>query len=390
MPVSKVSRLSRKWCVVFSVFAVLTLVVLVQMTTSAAQSPNSAAQDDFTVWYVAIAVLGAAFCASLFWWRREKTKEEVVTHRETVHAGIGIKTEERPRRRPPAGEIATDFSKVKVETPSWIRESLNNQQTLSTNSANGHAAPKNNGRELPVFEMIDLPVQATPLPTSGESVLFEAVEKLQQLGADEDEREAAVTVLSAFRTVNAVEALEQVAQYDESTRIRIGALNALGTFDHESVFEPILLACADISREVRAAAARILTRLSVDRAAAFNRIIASGDTERLRLAAMACTDAGFANHAFDRLLHQDRKVVNEAFAIVRLLVAAGDYKPITNTITHPHDIYVRLATIQALRTIKPLKMLPALYELTAKEKMPDEIREELEKLNEELAELSIA
>lgn len=387
MPVAKVSRISRKWCVVCSVFAALMLAVLVQMTTSAAQSPNSAAQDDFTIWYVAIGVLGAGFVASLFWWRREKTKEEVVTSRETAHAGIGVRTEERPRRRPPAGELATDFSKVKVETPSWLRESLDNLQPLS---ANGHAAENKPPRQLPVFEMMDLPTQISPLPSSDEGVMLEAVEKLQQLGADEDEREAAVTVLSAFRTVNAVEALEQVAQYDESTRIRIGALNALGTFDHESVFEPILLACADISREVRAAAARILTRLSVDRAAAFVRIVASGDAERLRLAAMACTDAGFANHAFDRLLHQDRKVVNEAFSIIRLLVAAGEYKPITNTITHPHDIYVRLATIQALRTIKPIKMLPALYELTAKEKMPDEIREELEKLNEELAELSVA
>ncbi|MEO6051318.1 MAG: hypothetical protein ABIP78_08305 [Pyrinomonadaceae bacterium] len=72
--------------------------------------------------------------------------------------------------------------------------------------------------------------------------------------------------MTAFRTRNSVEALSQIALYDLSSNLRSKAVATLTDFDHESVFEAILLACADPTREVRAASARGVFRLNFDRA----------------------------------------------------------------------------------------------------------------------------
>lgn len=68
---------------------------------------------------------------------------------------------------------------------------------------------------------------------------------------------------------------------DLSSNLASKAVATLTDFDHESVFEAILLACADPTREVRAAAARGLFRLNFDRADAWKRIIESNDEFRI-------------------------------------------------------------------------------------------------------------
>ena len=85
-----------------------------------------------------------------------------------------------------------------------------------------------------------------------------------------------------------------------------------------------MLACADPTREVRAAAARGLFRLSFDRADAWKRIIDTKDDFRMSHAARAATESGIVAKSFDRLLHDEMKIAYEAFALVGLLIKAGE------------------------------------------------------------------
>ena len=84
------------------------------------------------------------------------------------------------------------------------------------------------------------------------------------------------------------------------------------------------MACADPTREVRAAAARGLFRLNFDRADAWKRIIETRDEFRMSHAARAATEAGIVAKSFDRLIHEDLKVAYEAFALVTLLIRSGE------------------------------------------------------------------
>lgn len=391
-----------KICFLIFWTAILPAAVAAQMTTSAAQSPKSESSEDFTIWYIAALVLGAAFCASVFWLRREKAKEPVPARRNQ-HARKNVEAVRKPRLQTGAAvnvyEPERSEINVDADVANWISQNINqrnapfNKSNKSGSSFDSKTAAvvltnddklNQKTRDTPVFQLSATPPPIVPLPASADEFLLEAIEQIQDFDATEEERETAVNVLSAFKSRNAVEALTTVAHYDESSRLRISALDSLGAFDHESVFEPILLTCADPAREVRAAAARALTRLSVNRGDALTRIVESGDPERLRLSAMACQDTGLASHAFNRLMHDDRNLAQEAFAMIRLLVAAGDFTAIINTITQPKDINISLATIEALRTLKPTKILPALYELTAKPNLPAEVNKALDDLIDKL------
>jgi hypothetical protein len=94
------------------------------------------------------------------------------------------------------------------------------------------------------------------------------------------------------------------------------AVAALTDFDHESVFESILLAGADPTREVRAAAAKGLFKLNFGRADALKRIIETRDGFRVRHAGRAARDSGIAEKAFERLIHEDSNVAYEAIVLV--------------------------------------------------------------------------
>ena len=63
----------------------------------------------------------------------------------------------------------------------------------------------------------------------------------------------------------------------------------------------------DEAREVRAAAARALSRLSFDRADAYVRVLESTDMQTLRDVAQACVKAGLAAQAISRLASEDRR-----------------------------------------------------------------------------------
>ena len=78
-------------------------------------------------------------------------------------------------------------------------------------------------------------------------------------------------------------------------------MTSLGEIEHESVFAPVLMAFADEAREVRAAAARSLSRMNFDRAEGYVRLIETADEETLRRVASACIKAGMVGQAIDRV-----------------------------------------------------------------------------------------
>jgi hypothetical protein len=213
-----------------------------------------------------------------------------------------------------------------------------------------------------------------PLPISNDEGLLTAIEQVnEEYEEDETVRELAVRILAAFRTVNSVEALYQVALYDLSANLRSKAVSILADFDHETVFEAILLACADPTREVRAAAARGLFKLNFDRSGAWTRLIETGDDFRMRHAVRAAVEAGIVHKSFDRLLHDDMKIAYEAFCLVALMIRSGEDKEIFEALREHKDERVKFSLLHVIRTIKDERTLKGLTELYASAKGSKEL-----------------
>ncbi len=216
------------------------------------------------------------------------------------------------------------------------------------------------------------------LPVSDDPSLLNAIEQAnEEYEEDETIRELAVKILSNFRTQNSVDGLGQLALYDLSANLRSKAVTTLTDFDHESVFEPILLACADPTREVRAAAARGLFRLSFDRADAWKRILETGDEFRMRHAARAAIEAGIVLKAFERLVHEDLKIAYEAFVLVAMLITAGETEEIFSAIQEHRDERVKFALLHVLKSIKDERSLDSLSELRASNTFPTDVMERI-------------
>lgn len=373
-------------------FAILDKSVFAQLASSVTQSSNLLNQNNSASEYFLIFTFGAFFCASIFWWRREKSKEETLDRRSSLIKGKVKKGNEQnlPHRNPKSAGDRIE-TEVNADVATWIQNNIEN----SKQDGNGHSGMSRRpinpesfalGKAALVFQLPPSPDPIVPLPVSDDKTLIEAIEKIKPFNATEDERETAISVLVNYKSRNSVEALTQVAHYDESARLRIAALSGLGEFNHESVFEPVLLTCADPAREVRAAAARTYARLSVNRAEAYTRIVESEDPERLRLASMVCIDSGLAQNTLARLAHHDKQQADDAFAMVRLLSAAGHFALITEVISNK-DVKAGLVMVKALQVIKPMKMVPALYHLTTVNEIAPEVRKALSELVAELSAL---
>lgn len=220
--------------------------------------------------------------------------------------------------------------------------------------------------QLPINTFTELAPAKTfqPLETSYDDSLMDAIDQANdEYEEDENVRELAVRILAAFKTRNSVDALSQMALYDLSSSLRSKVVTVLADFDHESVFEPILLACADPTREVRAAAARGLFRLNFDRSHAWKRIIETDDEFRMRHAARAAAEAGMISKAFERLVHDDRKVAYEAFVLVGLIVKSGETQEIFEAIKTHKDERIRFALLHVLKVLKDERTLAGLNEL---------------------------
>lgn len=218
-----------------------------------------------------------------------------------------------------------------------------------------------------------------PLPVSDDPSLLDAIDQASdEFEEDEAVRAVSLRVLAAFKTQGSVEAVAQIALYDLSASLRSKAVATLADFDHESVFETILLACADPTREVRAAAARGLFKLSFDRAHAWKRIIEAGDEYRMTQAARAAIESGLVEKSIERLAHDDVKVAYEAFALCSMLIKAGETKEIFALLKNHTDLRVKFAILHLLSSQKDdQRVLPELYKIAEFRSLSTEVMERL-------------
>ena len=222
------------------------------------------------------------------------------------------------------------------------------------------------GKVVEEITQLEPAVAVESLPeTDDDERLNQALSALES--NDAGERTEALKTLVQFRVKSSVEAIARVARHDAEPTIRSVAISGLGSIDHESVFSSVLIGMADESREVRAAAARSLTRLSFDRADAYVRVIESGDEETIRSVAKACTQAGIVSQNLDRLSNCDHRQAYETFSLICLLSKAQMNQPVLDAIADHPRIDVRLKAVHLLASTGQPEVFDQLRELALKD-----------------------
>ncbi len=404
----RIKRIEIKLITVFFAIISFGLEVFAQQMPQPIVRQRPVAQSDSTWWYIALGVLGAALVGAIIVLLRNKktsaetkSAEQIKQKRKETDAlidGTGSVDAEKEMEWLRQNHLLIDKRK-KREVANKKRQARSKIEELRKK---GERLLKEDTENLPNHGVKDIQVGYSDLPIHGIYKL-EAPSPFEQLPISHDEhlldaiyqtheedeedemvRELAVKILAAFCTQNSVEALSQVALYDLSAPLRVKALIILGEFDHESVFESVLLACADPSREVRAAAARTMINLSFDRPSAWVRIIATGEYGRMRQAARAAIESGFVERSIDRLLHNDLKQAYESYALLALLIKSGETELIFQVLENHKDVNVRLALLHVLATLREPSTYSKLYELSLRKGMPKELDEELKLVVEEL------
>ncbi len=248
----------------------------------------------------------------------------------------------------------------RVSTPQSLNNA-NHSKELTESLAVSH---------LPIGQLTGVydPAPIEPLEVSEDEGLLAAIDEVQDDSeADTEFRAIALRVLGGFKTSNAVEALSQLALYDLSANLRAKAVGILADFDHQSVFESVVLSCADPSREVRAAGARALVRLTFDRGDEWARLALSKELYVGRQVARAAVEAGLAERSFDRLTLRDEKSVYEAFALVYLMVRTGETEKIFEAIRDHRDVKIRIALLHIVKVANVAEVIPHLSAFIAGE-----------------------
>ena len=358
---------------------------------------SPARTEDFTLWYVTLFILTLGLAGAILWWRNNKKEKEELAAKSKLQANNNNawdrnsldadKELEWLRKNPKLIGKKTELRSRRMKQPDNLPQS---KGSLNQNEAEQEISLKESEIDapaLPVFSIQQLE-PAKPfdvLPISDDEDLMSAVEQsYDEFEEDEEVRGLAVRILAAFKKRNSVEALSQIALYDLSSNLRSKAVSILSEFDHESVFETILLACADPTREVRAAAARGLTKLTFNRADAWTRIAETGEDGRIVQAARAAIESGFVDMSFDRLASKDYKQAYEAFTLMALLINANETEKIFNTLENHRDMDVRKALLHIIKITKDQNALDGLSQLREKNKLPEEFQKEVDKTIEEI------
>jgi HEAT repeat protein len=267
------------------------------------------------------------------------------------------------RRHPdiPASLLSESLSACSVESLGYLDASSSEVSQMSDGGSNTDIP------ELGTFMAFeDLPAG------NDDDGLTESLNRLAS--TDEHIRAQVVSELADHPVQRSVVALTQVALTDPDSAIRSAAVTGLGSIDHESVFAPVLIALADESREVRAAAARTLTGFHFDRADAYVRVMETADPDTLRTVAQACVKTGIVAQAIDRLASEDRHQAYEAFSLFALLARARETEPILDTIQNHKDDEVRLCAVRVLNVAAQPDLAPTLRQLVSGEGLPENVR----------------
>jgi hypothetical protein len=381
-----------------------TVLISAMSSETAAQKPLSPPAEDFTLYYLTLFVLAVGLAGAVVWFLKSKKAEKQGSPKtpevkkdawesESVDADKEMEWLRKHRKVVGKKENVKSKPQKMTKPPQSADKPTPGNLASTENAANGNSSvseiksPDAADNYLPIFSLRRLETSRPfdELPISNDSSLMDAIEQTyDEMEEDSEVRELAVRILAAFRTRNSVEALSQVALYDLLANLRSKSISVLSEFDHESVFETILLACADPTREVRAAAARGLTKLTFDRADAWTRIAESDEEGRVVQAARAAVESGFVDMSFDRLIHQDRKYAYEAFTLMALLIKAGETEKIFDALENHKNMNIRKAILHIIKITKDQKALEGLLLLLENGKLPIEFQEEVDKTIEEV------
>lgn len=367
-----------------------TIEIWSQMPSVPVPSPEEAAEEtsaEFWWFYPALFALCFGLAGAVFWWYSKKKAAKKV---KTVKKKTLSKEEKWEIGALDAGKELEWLRKNQKAMGAKSRKTLPSKSKYIDVQAMKKSISNGNGTDsmpLPVF-LIEKLEPASPfeqLQLSSDPALISAIEQTQdEFEEDEEVRGLAVRILNAFKTRNSVEALSQVALYDLSANLRSKAVTILSDFDHESVFSTILIACADPTREVRAAAARALTRLSCNRSDAWTRVIETEEEGRMVQAARAAIEGDMVERTFSRLVHPDRKFAYEGFTLLALLIKANETDAIFKALEKHEDMNIRRAILHVIKVTKNRKALEGLYNLLERKTMPLELQEQVDKTIEEI------
>lgn len=348
--------------------ALVAVTCVLLASPAAAQDTRSAEYQEHwytNPFYILGGILLLALAAQIVYWRKKKAAEKNSSNRlritpsSDLHFGLKQPVKKKSGRLTKE-EMSSLLKASATPAPEFEAESIPEPGAPPEPEPEVPAEP-----EAPVFvaptatapietgpviaiEALSPAPEVTPIEDfSDDDVFLDALDQLQD--EDPEARALAVRVLGQFVSRNAVSALSFAAGHDTESSVRAAAVASLGMVGHESVFPAVLAACADPAADVRLAAARTLADLKFSRAEAYTRLIAEGDPEMLKKAVAACQQTGMTARAFDRLASPDSRQSYEAFAILSLLVKAGETKPLFNAIAqHPAE-NIRLAAIKLLR-----------------------------------------
>ncbi len=368
----------------------LVIFTLLIVSESAAQSSIASQnmQSDSFWWTIFLSILVCCLILAIFYRYKTKNAEEVSTTPYKRVSYTPGKTENGAVDADKELEWLRKNRKLVGKTKKQSESNPTEQKSIPTKSYPTHIDEiDENTQILPIFafQRLKPTKKFDALQVSNDEALMSAIEQVQEEYEDDEEiRSLSVRILAAFRTSNSIEALSQVALYDLSSNLRSKAVTTLSEFDHESVFETILLACADPTREVRAAAARALFHLTFNRADAWVRIANSGEEGKMVQMARAAIEADLVERSFERLAHKDSQYAYEAFALVILLIRTGEMELITNYLQRNTDVKVRRALLHAIKVSKDKKGLDGLIALLAQKTLSPELQEDVDKTIEEM------
>ena len=192
--------------------------------------------------------------------------------------------------------------------------------------------------------------------------------------SDQNERIEAVNSLAQYQVQSSVTALASVARLDSEANVRALAISSLASINHESVFPAVLIGLADESREVRAAAARSLSRLSFDRSDAYARVIETSRGDNLRDVADACIKAGIVSQNIDRLASSDHRQAYEAFSLICLLAKAKMTEPVFDAVSNHSNMNVRLSAVHLLAMTGEPEVIEQLRQLAVNDGVAEEVK----------------
>lgn len=383
------SKLSLKLINTASILIIFVINLAAQMPTRPTETDDGggAVEGDSTLYYVVLFVLVIGLVGAIGWWWNSKkaAKSDTDDNRskkdswETESVDADKEMEWLRKHSKTIGRKEPSEKTYPKGLPKTSNV-LDKVGELNTNDADFTETRRKIDRihfdELPINQFSELKKAESfdALPLSNDAALMSAVEQTQDEYEEDDAvRELAIRILEKFKTRNSVEALAQVGLYDLSAPLRSKAISALAVFDHESVFETILLGCADPTREVRATSAKALFQVSFNRADAWTRIAESDDDYRIIQAARAAIESDLVERSIDRLIHEDYQYAYEAFALVALLIRAGETMEIFQTLENHRNNKIKLALMKAFAVLKDEKVLPEMYSYLERNTLPEDL-----------------